>query len=222
MDRLSQDATEAYRGIVYGGQEFLEYWRASTPVAELEQINIGSRPARRGGSGGVESLRAIPWQFGWMQTRLVLASWLGVDEALTRAAARGETALLADMYRSWPHFRSTISLMEMVLAKADPTIAAEYDRRLVPPSLQPLGDELRRRLAAATSTVLQLTGHERLLQDNAVLRRSIDVRNPYVDPLNLLQIELLRRLRSGQDDDRLRDAFVITVNGIAAGLRNTG
>ena len=222
MERLSSDAARGYRGMVYERPEFLDYWRASTPVSELEQINIGSRPARRGGASGVGSLRAIPWQFGWTQTRLLLGSWLGLDEALTRAAERGDMTQVEEMYADWPHFRSIISLMEMVLAKADPTIAAEYDRQLVPAPLRPIGDELRERLAAATDKVRQLTGHPRLLEENPVLRRSIDVRNPYVDPINLLQIELLKRLRSGADDDRLRQAFLVTVNGIAAGLRNTG
>jgi phosphoenolpyruvate carboxylase len=222
MEQLSADAAHAYRGTVYERPEFPDYWRASTPVAELEQVNIGSRPARRGSAGGVTSLRAIPWQFGWTQTRLVLGSWLGLEEALARAAERGDSGRLREMYAGWPHFRSTMSLMEMVLAKADPAIAAEYDRHLVPDGLKPIGEQLRQRLVTASAMVLQVSGHERLVEDNPVLRRSIDVRNPYVDPINLLQIELLRRLRSGADDERLRDAFVVTVNGIAAGLRNTG
>jgi phosphoenolpyruvate carboxylase len=127
------------------------------------------------------------------------------------------------MYDAWPFFRSTIDLIEMVLAKADVRIAALYDRELVPPDLQPLGEELRAKLDAATSAILRVTRHRELVENNPVLRRSIDVRNPYVDPINLVQIELLRRLRSGGDgDERLRRAFVVTVNGVAAGLRNTG
>jgi phosphoenolpyruvate carboxylase len=222
MERLSTDACRLYRGFVYDTPAFLDYWRASTPVQELEQINIGSRPARRGASVGVRALRAIPWQFGWTQTRLLLGSWLGLDEALTRAFERGEEPLLRDMYERWIHFGSTLDLIEMVLAKADGSIAAEYDRQLVPVELQPLGEDLRRRLTLATTALLRVTGHQVLVQDNPVLRRSIDVRNPYVDPINLLQIEILRRLRGGDHDERLRTAFAVTVNGIAAGLRNTG
>ena len=222
MARLAADAREAYRRYVYDTPAFLDYWRASTPVTELEHVNIGSRPARRGGDGGVTSLRAIPWQFGWTQTRLLVASWLGVDEALARAAGRGDEQMLREMFAGWPHVRSTFSLLEMVLAKADAGIAGIYDACLVPESLRPIGDDLRRRLAVADRALRRVTGHATLLEDNPVLRRSIDVRNPYVDPINVLQVELLRRLRGGDDDPHLRTAFLVTVNGIAAGLRNTG
>jgi len=126
------------------------------------------------------------------------------------------------MYREWPHFRSVMDLTAMVLAKTDARIAAEYERRLVPDHLHTLGSELRDRLARAIRATLQVSEHEDLLEENQVLRRSIDVRNPYVDPINLVQIEVLRRMRCGEADDRLRDAFVVTVNGIAAGMRNAG
>jgi phosphoenolpyruvate carboxylase len=221
MDRLDADARAAYRRLVYDDARFLEYFRASTPESEIGRLNIGSRPARRGGGSSVESLRAIPWQFAWTQTRLMLGAWLGVEAALERAIARGETDCLAEMYREWPHFQSVMSLIEMVLAKADGHIAAEYDRRLVPAPLQPLGAELRDRLARAGACVLAITGHQDLLQGNPVLRRSIDVRNPYVDPINLLQVELLRRVRE-HEDPLAEHALLVTVNGIAAGLRNTG
>ncbi len=125
------------------------------------------------------------------------------------------------MYREWPHFQSAIGLIEMVLAKADGRIAAEYDRRLVPDHLQPLGADLRARLARAIAGVLDLTGHRELLESTPVIRRSIDVRNPYVDPLNLVQVELLRRVRR-HPEPRAHAALMVTVNGIAAGLRNTG
>ncbi len=138
------------------------------------------------------------------------------------ANAGNERALLKTMYEEWPFFQSTIDLMEMVLAKADARIAAEYDRRLVPADLQPLGSELRQRLGRATAAVLGVTGHREPADATPVLRRSIDVRNPYVDPINLVQIELLARLRAGDDDPELARAFVVTVNGIAAGMRNTG
>ena len=222
MDRLGADAARVYRGYVHEQPAFLDYFRAATPLAELEDVNIGSRPARRNKAGGVETLRAIPWQFAWTQTRLILGAWLGVEEALERAFDRGEERQLRDMYRDWTHFRSVIDLFEMVLAKTDARIAAEYDRQLVPPELQPLGAELRGRLARAAAVILRVTGHRELLAENPVLRRSIDVRNPYFDPINLVQVELLRRLRAGDGDPRLRHAFKVTVNGIAAGLRNTG
>ena len=222
MPRISERARTSYRAVVYRHPRFLEYFHAATPAPELRNVRIGSRPARRGDGAGVESLRAIPWQFAWTQTRLLLASWLGVDDALDESIARGDAALLKTMYERWPFFQSTLDLIEMVLAKADPRIAAEYDRRLVPADLQPLGRELRSRLARATAAVLAITGHQEPVDATPVLRRSIDVRNPYVDPINLVQIELLARLRQAQDAPELVRAFVVTVNGIAAGLRNTG
>ena len=222
MEALSRDACRVYRRYVYEQPEFLEYFRTSTPQGELAGLNIGSRPARRNVSGGLGSLRAIPWQFAWTQTRLLLASWLGVEEALERAFERGEGDDLRRMYREWSHFRSVMDLMEMVLAKADARIASEYDRQLVPASLHALGGELRARLQRASQALLGVTGHRELLEDNPVLRRSINVRNPYVDPINLLQVELLRRIRSGDADPQLAHALMVTVNGIAAGMRNTG
>jgi phosphoenolpyruvate carboxylase len=222
MDRLSERARTSYRAVVYEHPRFVEYFHTATPEPELSAVHMGSRPARRSRGTGVESLRAIPWQFAWTQTRLLLASWLGIDEALGASIAPGDDRLLKAMYERWPFFQSTIDLIEMVLAKADPRIAAEYDRRLVPADLQPLGRELRSRLAHATAAVLAITGHREPVDATPVLRRSIDVRNPYVDPINLVQIELLARLRQAQDAPELVRAFVVTVNGIAAGLRNTG
>ena len=240
MDRLYETARTAYRAIVYEHPRFVDYFRAATPEPELRAIHIGSRPARRGGGEGVASLRAIPWQFAWTQTRLLLASWLGVEAALGAALARGDDELLRAMHERWAFFRSTIGLLEMVLAKTEPRIAAEYDRRLVPEDLQPLGRDLRSRLEQAVAAVLAASGHSELAETNQVLRRAIDVRNPYVDPINLVQIELLDRLRrpglsehsvphvrdgrvkGATDPTELMRAFIVTVNGIAAGMRNTG
>jgi phosphoenolpyruvate carboxylase len=221
MDRLTADAREAFRGIVYDEPRFVAYFHAATPEAELARMNIGSRPARRQSGDNVAGLRAIPWQFAWTQTRLLLGAWLGVEQAIECALARGEHDLLREMYGEWPQFRSAIDLIEMVLAKADGRIAAEYDRRLVPPDLRPLGADLRSRLDRAIAGVLAVTAHAELLESNPVLRRSIDVRNPYVDPINLVQIELLCRLRHAPDP-RVAAALMVTVNGIAAGMRNTG
>jgi phosphoenolpyruvate carboxylase len=221
MDRLSERARTSYRGLVYGNARFLDYFHTATPEPELRNVRIGSRPARRTVGDGVEHLRAIPWQLAWTQTRLLLASWLGVEDALAEPD-EGNKVLLKTMYERWPFFQSTLDLIENVVAKADPRIAEEYDRRLVPPDLQPLGHELRARLARATAAVLAVSGHRQPAENNPVLRRSIDVRNPYVDPINLVQIELLARLRQSHDAPELRRAFAITVNGIAAGMRNTG
>jgi phosphoenolpyruvate carboxylase len=217
MDEVAARARHTYRSIVYDNPQFIPYFRTATPEPELTQISIGSRPARRTPGKGVESLRAIPWQFAWTQTRLMLPSWLGIEDALSGDRSQ----LLREMYSRWAFFASTIDLVEMTLAKADSRIAAQYDR-LAPDELRPLGKEMRDRLARAVDAVLAVTGHQTLLEANAVLRRSIDVRNPYVDPINLVQVELLRRLRGKDPDPALFDAFVVTVNGIAAGMRNTG
>ena len=224
MDRLRDTAAHSYRAIVYEHPHFMDYFRAATPHAELASMNIGSRPGRRPGHGdneGVGSLRAIPWQFAWTQTRLMLGAWLGLEDAFDQAFARGERDCIKEMYRDWTYFHSAIDLIEMVLAKADARIAAAYDHQLVPADLQAIGIDLRRRLQRATAIVREVTAHEQLLEGNPVLRRSIDVRNPYVDPINIVQVELLRRARV-QDDDSVRAALLVTINGIAAGMRNTG
>ena len=230
MEHVSGAARTGFRRTVYDDPRFLRYFSAATPEAELDALHIGSRPARRSADGGLQTLRAIPWQFAWTQTRLLLASWLGVDEMLGPAISDEDRLICCEMYREWPFFRSTVDLMEMALAKADAGIAAHYDRHLVGPDLHDLGRELRARLARAVSAVLDITGHARLLEENPVLRRSIDVRNPYVDPINVIQVELLRRLRQGRGaggaDDadvvQLRRALLVTINGVAAGMRNTG
>ena len=222
MDLLAAEAERAYRQVVYDTPRFIDYFRAGTPAPELEDLTIASRPARRRSGGGVETLRAIPWVFAWTQTRLLLPSWLGVGEALEQARGGGAEGELAQMYAGWPFFRATLDLIEMVLAKADGRIAAHYEQALVPADLRALGADLRRRLPATARAVLATAGRQGLLDDNPVLRRSIDVRNPYVDPINLVQVELLRRLRAAEGDERLRNAFLMTVNGVAAGMRNTG
>jgi phosphoenolpyruvate carboxylase len=231
MERVAAAARSGFRRTVYDDPRFLRYFSAATPEAELDALHIGSRPARRTADGGLQTLRAIPWQFAWTQTRLLLASWLGVDEMLGSTVSDADREVCRQMYREWPFFRSTIDLMEMALAKADAGIAAHYDRYLVGPDLRDLGSELRARLTRAANTVVEITGHTRLLEENPVLRRSIDVRNPYVDPINIIQVELLRRLRqmgprSTDSDDpdvvQLRRALLVTINGVAAGMRNTG
>jgi phosphoenolpyruvate carboxylase len=221
MDRLATVSAEAYRGRVRDNADFVAYFQAATPVNALSHLHIGSRPARRQPGMDLSSLRAIPWVFGWTQMRLLLPAWLGVGQALKAALAEFSDDVLQEMYRDWPMFHATLDLIEMVLAKAEPDIAAHYDRYLVSAPLQEIGRELRHELAQAGEAVQRVTEHP-LLENNPVLRRSINVRNPYVDPLNLMQVELLRRLRQTDDDDRIRDALLVTVNGIAAGMRNTG
>ena len=225
MDRLADRACGAYRDVVRHREDFVPYFRTVTPERELSVLNVGSRPARRPGGkdAGISSLRAIPWVFAWTQVRLMLPAWLGVGRALAEARAE-DAALLDEMCARWPFLRSTLSLVEMVLAKAEPDVHATYEAALVPEALRPLGAELRERLGRTQAEVQRALGRTQLLENNPVLARSIAVRNPYVDPLNLLQVELLRRLRAeeGEPDPALLDAFVVTVNGVAAGMRNTG
>lgn len=224
MQALADTSRAHFRRIVYETPEFIEYFRTATPELELGRLRIGSRPARRQATGGVRSLRAIPWVFAWTQTRLMLPSWLGVGAALDAALDAGHADELRAMYEGWPFFRSTLDLIEMVVAKASPEITALYDAALVPDALRPLGESLREDLARTERTLLRVTGHTLLLEENPVLRRSIDVRNPYVDPINLVQAEVLSRLRAPEadQDPALFDAFLSTVNGVAAGMRNTG
>ena len=222
MEQMSQTAMKAYRSLIREDDRFVPYFQAATPEAVLGELNIGSRPARRRAAVDVDSLRAIPWIFSWTQTRLMLPSWLGVGEALQEALDQGQRGELEAMYRNWPFWHSTLDLIGMVMAKADMRIAACYDEWLVPAELQPFGGALRRRFAAATGAVMAITSHDDLLATNPVLRRSIDVRNPYVDPLNIVQAHVLRLFRESAEDARLHDALLVTVNGIAAGMRNTG
>jgi phosphoenolpyruvate carboxylase len=225
MQQLADTSRAAYRRLVYGSPEFTAYFWAATPEAEIGQIRIGTRPARRvptDGSKSVEGLRAIPWVFAWTQTRLMLPAWLGVGEALDEAVRDGHLDELTEMYDTWPFFGATLDLIEMVLAKASPHISERYDQALVPEHLWPVGEELRERLRRTVAAVLAVTRHTELVEHNPTLRRSISVRNPYVDPINLVQIEILRRLRRAGEDRLLRDALLVTVNGVAAGMRNTG
>ena len=218
---MAEAAKDAYRGVVRGHPDFVPYFRAVTPEPELGSLKIGSRPARRRSGGGVDSLRAIPWVFAWNQTRLLLPSWLGVGEGL-RAALDGDgRETLLEMATEWPYFNTFLSLIEMVLAKAEPEIHAHYEALLVPEALRPLGQALRDRFAATRAAVLEVRGATELLAGNPVLHRSIAVRNPYVDPLNILQAELLARSRRAADAT-LEEALHVTINGVAAGMRNTG
>lgn len=223
MQRLAADSLAAYRQVVRETSQFVDYFREATPEQELGRLPLGSRPAKRR-QGGIESLRAIPWIFAWTQTRLMLPAWLGWETALFNAIDRGEGALLQRMREQWPFFRARIDMLEMVLAKADGEIAQLYDERLVQSELRPLGAHLRDLLSQALRVVLGLTGQQRLLAQATETRESIAVRNIYLDPLHLLQAELLARSRrcEGEACGGLEQALLVTVAGIAAGLRNTG
>jgi phosphoenolpyruvate carboxylase len=223
MSQLAQRSTRAYRSVVHEAPEFVAYFRAVTPEQELGLIHAGSRPARRKPSNDVKSLRAIPWVFAWNQVRLMLPSWLGVGEALSEALGDPVRARrIREMAQGWPYFRSVASLVAMSLAKGDPSVVALYERQLVGPELGQMGDDLRSGFRVAEAALVELLGQRSLLEDEPLLRESIALRNPYIDPLNILQAELLRRVRSGDDDPLLVEALLVTINGIAAGLRNTG
>lgn len=223
MDQLAADGVSAYRAVVRENPEFVEYFRQATPEQELGRLPLGSRPAKRR-EGGVESLRAIPWIFAWTQTRLMLPAWLGWESALSRALERGEGDLLGQMREQWPFFRTRIDMLEMVLAKADSDIAQMYDERLVEPGLRHLGAHLRDLLSQACQVVPGLTGQKQLLAHSRATLDFISLRNIYLDPLHLLQAELLARSRTREArlDSPLEQALLVSVAGIAAGLRNTG
>lgn len=222
MDEISKISCHHYRSTVYENPDFLSYFHEATPQAELGFLNIGSRPTRRKSSTGIGHLRAIPWVFAWTQTRFVLPSWLGIGAGLQGACEKGYKEDLQAMYKEWPFFQSTIDLIEMVLGKADLPIAKHYDEVLVSEARRELGAQLRNAFMTTEKYVLVVSGHEKLSENNRSLRRLIESRLPFLNPINLLQVEILRRLRQDDDNHKLRDALLITINGIAAGMRNTG
>ncbi|OMO90176.1 Pyruvate/Phosphoenolpyruvate kinase [Corchorus capsularis] len=222
MEEISKISCQNYRSTVYENPDFLAYFHEATPQAELGFLNIGSRPTRRKASTGIGHLRAIPWVFAWTQTRFVLPAWLGVGAGIKGVCEKGHSEDLKAMYKEWPFFQSTVDLIEMVLGKADIPIAKHYDEVLVSESRRKLGDELRRELTITEKYVLVVSGHEKLSENNRSLRRLIDSRLAYLNPMNMLQVEVLKRLRRDDDNNKLRDALLITINGIAAGMRNTG
>lgn len=222
MHSMTATSLQGYRSIVREDPMFVPYFRAATPEQELAKLPLGSRPAKRKQDGGVESLRAIPWIFAWTQIRLMLPAWLGSDHALGEALNDANSAgLVKQMYQQWPFFRSTIDMLEMVLAKSDVHIAANYDERLVSQELGVLGSSLRNRLNTMVDLINSIKDQQQLLTSSPVIRQSIDVRNPYLDPLHFLQSELLQRDRN-HPDQRLEQALMITMAGISAGMRNTG
>jgi len=219
---MAEHARRHYRALVHEDPGFSGYFRAVTPIDVIERLRIGSRPSRRGGSGGVESLRAIPWVFAWSQNRAGLTGWYGVGTALRDAIAEHGHAPLAEMARDWPFFATLLDDVEMVLAKSDMAIFARYSQlagAAHAPYFARIGDEFAR----CHDAILTLKGHTRLLQADPRLAQSIRLRNPYVDPISLLQVDLLARWRAAdRPEDALFHALVATVNGIAAGIQNTG
>ncbi|OED71194.1 phosphoenolpyruvate carboxylase [Vibrio cyclitrophicus ZF99] len=223
MEVLSQVSCEAYRNVVRGEEKFVPYFRQATPELELGKLPLGSRPAKRNPNGGVESLRAIPWIFSWSQNRLVLPAWLGAGEAIQYSVDQGHQALLEEMCREWPFFSTRLGMLEMVYSKCNMEIAKYYDQRLVDEELLPLGELLREQLQKDIKAVLNVENNENLMQSDPWGLESIRLRNIYVEPLNMLQAELLYRTRKCETPPaELEEALMVTIAGIAAGMRNTG
>ncbi|WP_309093001.1 phosphoenolpyruvate carboxylase, partial [Phenylobacterium sp.] len=221
MDALARTAMRAYRGLVYETPGFADYFFAATPIAEIADLNIGSRPTSRQATRTIQGLRAIPWVFSWSQSRAMLPGWYGFGSAVAEGGV--PMSQLKELHESWPFFATTLANMEMVLAKGDMAIARRYaglvdDRALADAVFDQICAEWER----TTDAVLQITGQSSLLERNPDLAAVIRSRLPYIDPLNHLQIELIRRRRSGDDQEAVRQGIHLTINGVAAGLRNTG
>lgn len=226
MAKLSEHAFNAYRDLVYNTDGFLDYFKESTVISEIASLNIGSRPASRKANWTIEDLRAIPWVFSWAQSRVMLPGWYGFGTAVATLRTRLSEPELQDlqaMAKQWPFFNTMLSTLNMVLAKADMAIASRYAAMVEDAALR---DKVFGRIAAeharAVEGLLWLTGQQELLADNPLLKRSIEARFPYVDPLNHVQVELLRRHRQGELDERVARGVHLSINGIATGLRNSG
>jgi phosphoenolpyruvate carboxylase len=220
MDTLSQTALRAYRSLVYETEGFSTFFRQMTPLLEISQLKIGSRPASRTNSQRIEDLRAIPWVFSWAQARVMLPGWYGVGQALR---SFGDGGLLREMLGAWPFFRATMDNLEMVLSKSDMGIAACYATLVEDTSLRDaIFGRIRDTWGATQEGLLSITGQTRLLEAHPALDASIRLRLPYVEPLNLLQVELLKRHRGGEKDPRVREGIQLSINAIATALRNSG
>lgn len=225
MDRLSALAFQAYRHLVYETPGFETYFRQATPLTDIAALNIGSRPASRSQSTRIEDLRAIPWVFSWSQCRLMLPGWYGFGTAVEKFLAENSDglALLRRMHHAWPFFRALLSNMDMVLSKSDLTIAKKYAELVEDPALRHMiFDRLEAEWHRTTRHLLAISDRDELLADNPLLARSLRNRAPYFNPLNLLQVELLRRFRTGSDASEVRRGIQLAINGLAAGLRNSG
>lgn len=231
MNRLSDLAFRAYRNLVYETPGFAQYFRESTPLLEIATLNIGSRPAARTTSGRIEDLRAIPWIFSWAQCRLLLPGWYGFGTAVEQwlAEKADGLALLQEMVKTRPFFRDQLANMDMVLGKSDLAVASRYAELVTDTELrETIFGRIKSEWHRTRDAVLTITGQSRLLEGNPALERSIATRFPYIDPLNHLQVDLLRRLRqakaegTNEPSERIERGIHLTINGISAGLRNSG
>ncbi|AXT39082.1 phosphoenolpyruvate carboxylase [Alteromonas sp. BL110] len=222
---MAAQGRDNYRATVRHDEEFVPYFRVATPEQELGKLPLGSRPAKRKPQGGIESLRAIPWIFAWAQTRLVLPSWLGVMRAIDSVKTPENEKVVNEMFSEWPFYRSRLSMLDMVFHKADPRISEAYDERLVPKELKHFGEALRSELKESISSLLAITGDDDIMKNDPQGKESMEIRAAYLQPLHYLQIELLDRIRKAGDDAQntsLERAMMVTIAGIAIGMRNTG
>ncbi|WP_286995111.1 phosphoenolpyruvate carboxylase, partial [Acinetobacter sp.] len=228
MHQMTDISVRVYRETVRENPHFVQYLRTVTPELELQMLPLGSRPAKRKVSGGIESLRAIPWVFAWTQIRLMLPAWLGTGAAINQVIDENKKAVLDEMLAEWPYFQTLIDMLEMVLSKSDANIALYYESHLTDnEDLKILGEMLRQRLNDAVQTLLSMKGESKLLSKNDVLDQAMQVRKPYLLPLHLLQAELMKRRRlytaqSNAERTPVDHALMVSIAGIAAGLRNTG
>jgi phosphoenolpyruvate carboxylase len=247
MEQISSASFEAYRQLVYGEADFVDFFYQTTPIEEISQLKLGSRPtSRKSNSRSIDDLRAIPWVFAWTQSRYMLPAWFGFGQAIEQCLKRDAGALITmqEMYEQWPFFRGLVSKIETALAVADMAIASFYAHNLVESELrQKYFPRIKNEYDQSKNAVLQIAGYENLLEQTQFLQQSIALRNPYVDPLSLLQVRLLKELRNRQKDgefdlrslptetpgstrqlhhDPALEAALMTINGIAMGLQNTG
>ncbi len=224
VDEMARDSANVYRSLVHHDPEFIHFFEFVTPVGEISRLRLGSRPARRSPAAGIDDLRAIPWVFSWTQARIVLPAWLGLGTALGAARERHGLEVLREMAIEWPFFTTLLSNAEMACAKADLGIARRYTELWDDaPARERIWEQLAGELERTIQELIGIRGGERLLDSEPILQASIDRRNPFVDPLSFVQIELLRRLRAHSEAaDQLRRVSLLTINGIASGLRNTG
>jgi phosphoenolpyruvate carboxylase len=222
MDEIARASRERYQSLVYRDERFFDYFRSATPIDVIERMAIGSRPTSRKAGQSIENLRAIPWVFAWTQTRQVLPGWFGLGSGLQAAVDQWGEAAVVEMVRDWPFLANVVNDTEMVLAKVDLGIGAHY-AELAPEHARPVFDVIREEYDRSVDLVLRLKGNTQLLDDERALKRSIGLRNPYMDPMSLLQVDLLARWRAGgRDDSALFQALLSTVNGIAHGLQQSG
>ncbi|MFT5562292.1 MAG: phosphoenolpyruvate carboxylase [Sulfitobacter sp.] len=226
MDKMANVACDSYRAVTQDNDDFVTFFNQSTPERELTQLALGSRPARRTdqASRGIEDLRAIPWVFAWTQKRLMLPAWLGTDEAFAQNMEGKSLHVLKEMIDDWPFFQTQLDMLEMVLSKVDVDIASHYDTALVDEALRPIGESFHERILQLIQNILSLTDQDELLAHQPSIKRSLELRNPYTDPLHFLQIELMSRCRRDAPGlhPNVDKALMVTIAGIAASMRNTG